>query len=276
MPRHDHDAGGDPEILEAKAALRDEVWARLEKLDEPPRKASSIKGASRNARRLSVDDLKPVDLVVVGAVAVDRSGTRLGKGGGFSDLEYAVALEAGLTEASTPVVTTVHPHSPPSAASSRVCRKAGHPAERLILGIRNAPVLARARITRSGSSLADRHPTRESTMSRAGHLLGIGMILRGVVRVFVNFGSTDEIDPLPLTGPITAGTGDQVLDYNLKPDSLRIYMHNLTATDEDPGTFGSGNQFRYVIIPGGVALSGASALDLNDYGAVTTYFGIDP
>lgn len=50
-----------------------------------------------------------MDLVVVGCVAVDRSGARLGKGGGFSDLEYAVALEAGLIEPDTPVVTTVHP-----------------------------------------------------------------------------------------------------------------------------------------------------------------------
>ena len=27
--RHDHDAGGSPELLEAKAALRDEVWSAL-------------------------------------------------------------------------------------------------------------------------------------------------------------------------------------------------------------------------------------------------------
>lgn len=189
MPRHDHDAGGDAELLEAKDSLREEVWMRLEEedaarfpgaegripnfagaaeaaerlrkidpwkaartlkanpdfpqlpvrqraledgkivymavpklsdpdpfflldpeeLDEPPRKASSIKGASRNARQVAVEGLAPVDLVVAGCVAVDRTGARLGKGGGFSDLEYAVALEAGLIEADTPVVTTVHP-----------------------------------------------------------------------------------------------------------------------------------------------------------------------
>jgi len=27
--RHDHDAGGDPSLLRAKAALREEVWAAL-------------------------------------------------------------------------------------------------------------------------------------------------------------------------------------------------------------------------------------------------------
>ena len=46
---------------------------------------------------------------MTGCVAVDRSGARLGKGGGFSDLELAVAAEAGLVDAHTIVVTTVHP-----------------------------------------------------------------------------------------------------------------------------------------------------------------------
>ena len=78
-------------------------------LNDSPRKASSIKGASRNARTVSVEELEPVDLVVTGCVAVDREGARLGKGGGFSDLEYALALGAGLLTAETPVVTTVHP-----------------------------------------------------------------------------------------------------------------------------------------------------------------------
>jgi 5-formyltetrahydrofolate cyclo-ligase len=185
---HDHDAGGDPAILEAKAALRDEVWGALEdagvtrfpgarnrisnfvgaeaaaarlretdvwgaaatvkanpdspqwpvrqaaledgKLvymavprlaeDDPfflldpdhladtPRRASSIKGASASARTVGVDELEPVDLVVTGCVAVARDGTRLGKGGGFSDLEFAIASEAGLIGPDTRVATTVH------------------------------------------------------------------------------------------------------------------------------------------------------------------------
>jgi 5-formyltetrahydrofolate cyclo-ligase len=77
-------------------------------LRDAPRQASSIKGASRSARTVGVDELAPVDLVVTGCVAVDGSGARLGKGGGFSDLELAVAAEAGLVDARTVVVTTVH------------------------------------------------------------------------------------------------------------------------------------------------------------------------
>ena len=77
-------------------------------LADPPRKASSIKGASRSAKTVDIDELGPVDLVVAGSVAVDEDGARLGKGGGFSDLELAVAAEAGLVDEHTVVVTTVH------------------------------------------------------------------------------------------------------------------------------------------------------------------------
>jgi 5-formyltetrahydrofolate cyclo-ligase len=59
-----------------------------------PRQASSIKGASHSAVTVDIDDLE--------------DGARLGKGGGFSDLELAVAAEAGLIDRSTVVATTVH------------------------------------------------------------------------------------------------------------------------------------------------------------------------
>jgi 5-formyltetrahydrofolate cyclo-ligase len=78
------------------------------RLVDSPRQASSIKGASRSAVPVDVADLQPVDLVVAGCVAVGEDGARLGKGGGFSDLELAVAAEAGLVDRSTIVVTTVH------------------------------------------------------------------------------------------------------------------------------------------------------------------------
>ncbi len=187
-PRHDHDAGGDPQVLAAKADLRELVWDRLitgkasrfpgargripnfvgaeaaaerlrstqpwldagtiksnpdspqwpvrqraledgkrvfmavprlataepffyldpDDLADTPRAASSIKGAARSASTISVEEMQPVDLVITGCVAVDPSGARLGKGGGFSDLEYAVAWEAGLIGPATVVATTVH------------------------------------------------------------------------------------------------------------------------------------------------------------------------
>jgi 5-formyltetrahydrofolate cyclo-ligase len=77
-------------------------------LADPPRRAASIAGASRSARRVAVTDLTPVDLVVSGCVAVGEDGARLGKGGGFADLEFALASAAGLIGPDTVVVTTVH------------------------------------------------------------------------------------------------------------------------------------------------------------------------
>jgi 5-formyltetrahydrofolate cyclo-ligase len=77
-------------------------------LVDPPRSAASIKGAARSAKTVTLDGMEPVDLVVAGSVAVGEDGARLGKGGGFSDLEFALAAAAGLIDARTVVVTTVH------------------------------------------------------------------------------------------------------------------------------------------------------------------------
>jgi 5-formyltetrahydrofolate cyclo-ligase len=77
-------------------------------LAESPRAAASIRGAGRSARRVSLDELTPVDLVVMGSVAAAEDGARLGKGGGFADLEYALASAAGLIGPHTVSVTTVH------------------------------------------------------------------------------------------------------------------------------------------------------------------------
>ncbi len=54
-------------------------------LADTPRKAASISGATRSARRVAVADLTPVDLMVTGCVAAGEDGARLGKGGGFAD-----------------------------------------------------------------------------------------------------------------------------------------------------------------------------------------------
>jgi 5-formyltetrahydrofolate cyclo-ligase len=77
-------------------------------LTEPPRRAASISGAERSARRVTLAELDPVDLVVMGCVAAGADGARLGKGGGFADLEYALAVAAGLIGPGTVSVTTVH------------------------------------------------------------------------------------------------------------------------------------------------------------------------
>ncbi len=78
------------------------------RLDVPARTASSIKGAAKHGRPVAIADMARIDLIVCGSVAVDRAGARLGKGGGYSDLEYALATEAGLVGEWTTIATTVH------------------------------------------------------------------------------------------------------------------------------------------------------------------------
>jgi 5-formyltetrahydrofolate cyclo-ligase len=68
----------------------------------------TIKRALTEGRHLAVDELEPVDLIVCGTVAVNREGVRVGKGGGFSDLEFALLVEGGLVGQETTIVTTVH------------------------------------------------------------------------------------------------------------------------------------------------------------------------
>ena len=113
-------------------------------LSEPPRKAASISGATRSARRVALADLSPVDLVVMGSVAAGEDGARLGKGGGFADLEFALATAAGLigpgTIASRPCTNSRWPRPGPSRSPATTCRwtdRHARPGDRL-------PVPARA------------------------------------------------------------------------------------------------------------------------------------
>ena len=68
----------------------------------------TIKKAMSEGIPASVEELGHVDLVVCGTVAVNREGVRVGKGGGFSDLELGLLTEAGLVDDATTIVTTVH------------------------------------------------------------------------------------------------------------------------------------------------------------------------
>ena len=80
-----------------------------EKLGKKIYEASSIKGAFDHGRQVSIDEMKHIDLILCGSVAVRRDGARVGKGGGYSDLEYGLAREFKKISARTPVITTVHP-----------------------------------------------------------------------------------------------------------------------------------------------------------------------
>ncbi len=71
-------------------------------------RAASISGAFQLGIEADLEDLPKVDLLVCGSVAVTERGERIGKGGGYSELEYAILRELGLVEEETPIATSVH------------------------------------------------------------------------------------------------------------------------------------------------------------------------
>jgi 5-formyltetrahydrofolate cyclo-ligase len=80
-----------------------------EHLSISPWEAAAKEGAAKAGRKVAARELPSVDLVVCGSVAVNREGVRIGKGGGFSDLEVAFLVEAGVIRPDTVLATTVHP-----------------------------------------------------------------------------------------------------------------------------------------------------------------------
>jgi hypothetical protein len=61
------------------------------RLPVPPGEAASREGAVKVARRVGPGQMRPVEMVVCGSVAVNRDGTRLGKGAGSAPSSAAAA-----------------------------------------------------------------------------------------------------------------------------------------------------------------------------------------
>ncbi|NER79859.1 MAG: 5-formyltetrahydrofolate cyclo-ligase [Leptolyngbya sp. SIO1D8] len=77
--------------------------------DTPLETAANMRGALRYGTLVAFETMQPIDLVIVGCVAVAANGGRTGKGAGFADVELALLREWGLVKAETPILTTVHP-----------------------------------------------------------------------------------------------------------------------------------------------------------------------
>jgi 5-formyltetrahydrofolate cyclo-ligase len=78
--------------------------------DVPLAEVAAWQGAMAHGNYVRPDEMPPIDLVLVGCVAVTRGGARIGKGAGFADLELGMLREFGLMTSETPVVAAVHPY----------------------------------------------------------------------------------------------------------------------------------------------------------------------
>lgn len=76
-------------------------------LDDPDA-AATVSGMDEHGEAVHPETLPTIDLVVAGSVAVTTDGARIGKGEGYSDLEWAVLAEFDRVGSTTTVATTVH------------------------------------------------------------------------------------------------------------------------------------------------------------------------
>jgi len=77
---------------------------RIDDLDA----AATLSHVDEHATQVGPEAVGRVDLVLSGSVAVTESGARVGKGEGFSDLEFGILSDLGLVDDETTVTTTVH------------------------------------------------------------------------------------------------------------------------------------------------------------------------
>ncbi|WP_299088690.1 5-formyltetrahydrofolate cyclo-ligase [uncultured Metabacillus sp.] len=70
------------------------------------RRAASLSHIKSYGKEIPLSEMPQIDLFVVGSVALNRDGRRVGKGEGFADREYAIIRELGNPDA--PVIGTIH------------------------------------------------------------------------------------------------------------------------------------------------------------------------
>jgi 5-formyltetrahydrofolate cyclo-ligase len=72
------------------------------------KKAATISGAFKIGEKISLSQLPNIDLIITGSVATSLEGGRIGKGEGYSEIEYGILRECGLVNDNVKIVTTVH------------------------------------------------------------------------------------------------------------------------------------------------------------------------
>uniref|UniRef100_A0A161M5R5 Methenyltetrahydrofolate synthase domain-containing protein n=2 Tax=Triatoma infestans TaxID=30076 RepID=A0A161M5R5_TRIIF len=100
------------ELVAGTPGLREAVFLLLRPPAEPSKiaykMAASRIGIHYLGTALDFSSDTKADLVIVGSVAVDKKGHRIGKGEGFSDLEYALLSKLGAIAPNAIIATLVH------------------------------------------------------------------------------------------------------------------------------------------------------------------------
>lgn len=93
-------------IMASPKLLKGYIVLELSHGEGCEKEASTIEGAFKYGKKLEI--FPKVDMVVEGSVAVDKCGGRLGKGGGYGDMEISNLQYQKAIDFTTPIVSTVH------------------------------------------------------------------------------------------------------------------------------------------------------------------------
>ncbi|XP_055613188.1 uncharacterized protein LOC129759699 [Uranotaenia lowii] len=109
------------EVLKAKKTLfipsthrSASVYAKikpcnLEEMDaDRQKRLIKLKDGEDTFDEIDINNVEPLDIVVVGSCVVSREGHRIGKGNGYVDLDIGILTELGIITKDTLIVTTVH------------------------------------------------------------------------------------------------------------------------------------------------------------------------
>jgi len=98
-------------VLVPTPRLRDGLLNRIDPSSIPNgqlERAASKEGITTFGKPIGLKSQISIDLIIIGSVAVSRSGFRLGKGEGYAELEYGMMRCMNAINDSTVVITTIH------------------------------------------------------------------------------------------------------------------------------------------------------------------------
>ena len=96
-----------PQLVDEKCFVELTVESLAAK-GKTPADAETWEGALEYGKQVTFEQMVHIDIAVVGCVAVTLEGARIGKGGGFADLEFGVLRHYRLIDDHTTIITTVH------------------------------------------------------------------------------------------------------------------------------------------------------------------------
>jgi hypothetical protein len=96
------------------------------------------------------------------------------------------------------------------------------------------------------------------------------VLQKGTIMTYINYGTAAKPDILAI--PLDDVLDNIVITPDYSAQSIELISNHNMGTQTDPSTGDKYFQYRYIVIPGGIA--GRSAIDWKNYSQVVKYLGI--